>query len=64
MAVHHRAHGPAQYETTDVGYAMHEGRRQTKRRPAYAGSRLKLTDAKPAFEPYSVRINPGEGEEM
>jgi len=45
VAVHYRAHGPAQYGTTDVGYAMHERRRQTKRRPAYAGSRLKLTDA-------------------
>jgi hypothetical protein len=37
----------------------------------YAGSRLKLNDVpgrfppeKPAFQPYSVRVNPGEGEEM
>jgi hypothetical protein len=42
MAVHYRAHGPAQYGTTDVGHEVHEGRRQTRRTTADAGSRLKL----------------------
>src|SRR5262249_46568001 len=41
-AVHYRAHGPAQYGITDVGHEMHEGRRQTGRRSAHAGSWLKL----------------------
>jgi hypothetical protein len=45
MAVHYRAHDPAQYGTTDVGHEVHEGQRQTTRRSAHAGSRLKLTDA-------------------
>jgi hypothetical protein len=44
MAVHHRAHGPAQYGITDVGHEVHEGRRQTRRTTADAGSRLKLKD--------------------
>jgi hypothetical protein len=45
MAVHYRARGPAQYGTTNVGHEMHEGRRQTSRRSAHAGSRLKLRGA-------------------
>jgi hypothetical protein len=45
MAVHYRVRGPAQYGTTDVGYEVHEGRRQTGRRTGHAGSRLKLTNA-------------------
>jgi hypothetical protein len=59
MAVHYRAHGPAQYGTTDVGHEVHEGRRQTRRTTADAGSRLKLEKRtgqvppdKPAFQPY------------
>src|SRR5262249_30271946 len=44
MAVHYRAHGPAQYGISDLGHEMHEGRRQTRRRSADAGSRLKLID--------------------
>jgi hypothetical protein len=44
MVVHYRARGPAQYGVTDVGHEVHEGRRQTGRRTAYAGSRLKLID--------------------
>jgi hypothetical protein len=44
MAVHYRAHGPAQYGLTDVGHEVHEGRRQTRRTTAHAGSRLKLKD--------------------
>jgi hypothetical protein len=43
-AVHCRALGPAQYGITDVGHEVHEGRRQTRRRSAHAGSRLKLID--------------------
>src|SRR5215510_6773674 len=42
MAVHYRAHGPAQNGTTDVGHEVHEGRRQTSRRSVYAGRWLKL----------------------
>src|SRR5215831_12408954 len=45
-AVHYRAHGPAQYGIADVGHEMHEGRRQTGRRSAHAGSRLKLIDVR------------------
>jgi hypothetical protein len=45
MAVHYRAHGPAQYGVTDVGHEVHEGRRQTMRRSVHAGSRLELADA-------------------
>jgi hypothetical protein len=44
MAVHYRANGPAQHGITDVGHEVHEGRRQTTRRSAHAGSRLKLID--------------------
>jgi hypothetical protein len=44
MAVQYRAHDPAQYGTTDVGHELHEGRTQTGRRAAHAGSRLKLID--------------------
>jgi hypothetical protein len=59
MAVRHRVRGPSQYGTTDVGHEVHEGRRQTGRRSAHAGSRLKLMDVpgkvppdRPAFQPY------------
>src|SRR5215470_10516206 len=45
-AVHYRAHGPARYGIADVGHEMHEGRRQTGRRSAHAGSRLKLIDVR------------------
>src|SRR6516164_9636554 len=44
MAVHYRVHGPAQYGITDAGHEVHEGRRQTERQSAHAGSRLKLID--------------------
>ena len=44
MAVHYRVHGPAQYGITDAGHEVHEGRRQTERPSAHAGSRLKLID--------------------
>jgi len=40
MAVHYRAHGPAQNGITDVGHEVHAGQRQTGHRSAYAGSRL------------------------
>src|SRR5215467_14787054 len=45
-AVHYRAHSPAQYGIADVGHEIHEGRRQTGRRSAHAGSRLKLIDVR------------------
>src|SRR5262249_3496120 len=45
VAGDYRDHGPAQSGATEVGYTLHYRRRQTKRGPAYAGSRLKLTDA-------------------
>ena len=44
MAVRYLAHGPAQYGIIDVGHEVHEGRRQTERQSAHAGSRLKLID--------------------
>src|SRR3954454_14625245 len=58
MAVHHPVGGPAQYGTTRPDPEVHEGRRQTGRQQAHAGSRLKpLTFGKappdrPAFQPY------------
>ena len=35
---------PAQYGITDADHEVHEGRRQTERQSAHAGSRLKLID--------------------
>ena len=43
-AVHYRVRGPTQSGTTASGHEVHEGRRQTDRRSAHAGSRLKLID--------------------
>ena len=57
MAVRNRVCGPTQGGIIDVTRG-HEGRMQTRRRTAYAGSRLKpLTTGKaplgkPAFQPY------------
>src|ERR1700720_2605540 len=45
MAVHYRVRGPTQSGTTVSDHAVHEGRRQTGRRSAHAGSGLKLIDA-------------------
>jgi hypothetical protein len=57
MAVRHRAHGLAQYGITNDSHEMHEERRQTGRRSAYAGSRLKRTDvlgrSRPKSQPSS-----------
>ena len=40
MAVQYRAHGPAQYGTTDVGHELHEGRMQTGREQRMPGAGL------------------------
>ena len=42
MAVRNRVRGPTQCGTIAVDYEVHEGRMQTGRRTAHAGSRLKL----------------------
>ena len=41
MAVRNRVRGPTQCGTTVVDHEVHEGRMQTGRRTAHAGSRLK-----------------------
>src|SRR5215469_5331913 len=44
MAVRNRAHRPDAERCHRCGHEAHEGRTQTIRRPAHAGSRLKLRD--------------------
>src|SRR5262250_2907160 len=44
MAVRNRAHRPDAERCHRRGHEAHEGRTQTIRRPAHAGSRLKLRD--------------------
>ena len=46
MAVHDRVLGPTQCGTTEDDHEVHERRMQTKHGPVYAGSRLKLVDAR------------------
>src|SRR5665811_804534 len=43
-AVHYQVRGPTQRGNYRSDHEVHEGRRQTGRRPAHAGSRLKLID--------------------
>src|SRR3954465_8936640 len=58
MAVHRPVGGPAQYGTNRPDPEVHEGRRQTGRQQAHAGSRLKplmfgkAPPDRPAFQPY------------
>src|SRR4051794_40302688 len=58
MAVHHHGRRPGAVRDTRPDPEVHEGRRQTGRQQAHAGSRLKpLTSGKappdrPAFQPY------------
>src|SRR5262245_51079499 len=45
-AVHHRVHRPDSERVNRCDHEVHEGRKQTGRRPAHAGSRLKRTDVR------------------
>ena len=45
MAVRNRAHRPNSERCQSCGHEVHEGRTQTRRPLAHAGSRLKLDDA-------------------